>query len=420
MRAGESAGPLTIEDWMALAVANPQAWQKTLNERLRRCARSTRRRVLCDLIEAPQPLPSGPLAGTPYVLKDLFDWRGHPTRCGSILPPFVQHRAEVDAEIVSYFSRLGASCCGKTQLNEFAYGLSGENPHYGNCLNPLDPTRLSGGSSSGSAWMVAAGVVPLAIGTDTGGSIRVPAAWCGIYGMRWQPGWLLRGCYPLATEFDTVGWFTRTASDMALTLRCGMGEKEQLADTSPPSGLACIPVGGVDAALRKPLARIFTQLGLTSNNRLLQLPSLQQAADAFTVLQSQQAYEQHQYLLEQYGDHYDPQVRERLMRGRDWTGQQVSQARAVQAKWREWLEDYFGKYNVLCLPACPQAAPHVNGSTPELRNKTLALTALASLTGKPVLTVPLQINDHQSIGIQCLFAQSAPTLPLQVLERVRI
>ncbi len=418
MRAGESAGPLTIEDWMALAVANPQAWQKTLNERLRRCARSTRRRVLCDLIEAPQPLLSGPLAGTPYVLKDLFDWRGRPTRCGSILPPFGQHCAESDAEIVSYFNQFGASCCGKTQLNEFAYGLSGENPHYGNCLNPLDTSRLSGGSSSGSAWMVARGIVPLAIGTDTGGSIRVPAAWCGIYGIRWQPGQWLRGCYPLAAEFDTAGWFIRTASDMAHTLRCGTGEKEQTADDLLLNGLACIPFGSVDAALRKPLTKVFTQLGLTTNNRLLQLPSLQQAAEAFTVLQSQQAYEQHQYLLEQYGDQYDPQVRERLMRGRDWTRQQVRQARAVQAECQVWLEDYFSKHNVLCLPACPQSAPLVNASSPDLRNKTLDLTALASLTGKPVLTIPLQLNAHQSIGIQCIFAEAVSAVPLKILARL--
>jgi len=132
--------------------------------------------------------PTRPLTGIPYLLKDLFDLTGVPTRAGSTFLDKVRPTPNHDCRIASELTRLGAACAGKTHLVEFASGLTGENPHYGDCPHPHRPDRLSGGSSSGSAALVAAGVAPLAIGTDTGGSVRVPAAWCGLYGFRLTPG----------------------------------------------------------------------------------------------------------------------------------------------------------------------------------------------------------------------------------------
>lgn len=402
--------PLSIEDWISLAATDPQAWQSTLKRRIEHCIETTGERVLCDHA-IPSPSQSGPLAGMPFVIKDLFDWRGRPTRGGSILPA---HSATSDADILTRFEAMGANCCGKTQLNEFAYGLSGENPHYGNCPNPLDPRRLSGGSSSGSAWMVARGIVPLAIGTDTGGSIRVPAAWCGIFGIRWQPAQFLHGCHPLAAGFDTAGWFTATARDMAASIETWFGD--------PPAPVAwngdcCIPGDSVDPAIHTPLSETMANLDLRQNDSLLPWPVLQQAAEAFNILQSREAYAHHHDRLEQYGNQYDPTVRARLLRGRDWTADEVAAARATQAELTAWGDEYFKENQILCLPACPQPAPSVDQATPELREKTLALTALASLTGKPALTIPVRIDGQCSVGIQCVFKESRPAVPLEILNR---
>ena len=134
------------------------------------------------------PPTAHPLHDIPYLLKDLFDLAGVPTRAGSTFLDKIRPTPTHDSRIASALARLGAVCAGKTHLVEFASGLTGENPHFGDCPHPRWPDRLSGGSSSGSAALVAAGVAPLSIGTDTGGSVRVPAAWCGLYGFRLTPG----------------------------------------------------------------------------------------------------------------------------------------------------------------------------------------------------------------------------------------
>jgi Asp-tRNA(Asn)/Glu-tRNA(Gln) amidotransferase A subunit family amidase len=409
--------PRSIEDWMTLAACDPRAWHRILKRRLQHCQRTSQKRVLCDAFIPHAPSPSGPLAGVPFVIKDLFDRRGHSSPCGSILPPFLEYCAESDAEIVSDFEALGASCCGKTQLNEFAYGLSGENPHYGNCHNPLDPSRLSGGSSSGSAWMVARGIVPLAMATDTGGSIRVPAAWCGIYGIRWQPGQWLGGCYPLAAEFDTAGWFTATARDMAISLQKSDCQTSAVEADHCLNGLACIPADSVDPTISEPLAVAINGLGLARDDKLLSSSFLQASARAFNILQSRQAYAHHQLLLEQWGQLYDPAVRARLLRGRDWSVSEVQWARTVQVELSQWLDSYFSQYSIFCLPACPQSAPKISRASDELREKTLALTALASLSGKPVLTLPVCLDARQSVGLQCIFSAAESAIPLQILAR---
>ena len=134
-------------------------------------------------------------------------------------PCLTRSPAKKDSGVVKRLSELGASCVVKTQMNELAYGLSGENPHSGDCPHSTIPSALSGGSSSGYAYMVVAGVLPLGIGTDTGGSVRVTAAWCGIYGIRWPRGYMTESMVPLASSFDTLGWFTKSGEDIARMLR---------------------------------------------------------------------------------------------------------------------------------------------------------------------------------------------------------
>lgn len=157
---------------------------------------------------------AGPLAGVPFAVKDLIDQAGLPNTCGASFAPFVPAES---AECVSRFEAAGAVPIGRVGLHEFAFGFSSENPWFGPVRNPLDPELSTGGSSGGSAAAIAAGIVPLALGTDTGGSVRVPAALCGVIGLKVTHGrGSIRGVYPLASGLDTVGPLAGNAGDAEL------------------------------------------------------------------------------------------------------------------------------------------------------------------------------------------------------------
>ena len=195
--------------------------------------------VVADELELAEAFASSragtPLRGVPYLLKDLFDVAGLPTFAGSLFLPEVRPKPESDSRIVKSLAAAGAVIAGKTQLFEFAWGLTGENAHYGDCEHPHFPGRTTGGSSSGSALAVAADIVPFAVGTDTGGSIRVPAAFCGIFGYRGTPGdALISDAVPLSPRFDTAGWFTRSAADMRSVMDALVGPPRR----APPPAAA--------------------------------------------------------------------------------------------------------------------------------------------------------------------------------------
>ena len=207
----------SIENTQKCYIKDYNQWARLIDKSLKECVDKTSTSVISQLIQFNKNNIIGPLAGVPYAVKDLFDVSGFPSKNSSILPEF-NACATKNSAIIERMSQLGATCVAKTQMNEFAYGLTGENPHFGNCKHPLLKNCLSGGSSSGSAYLVAADYLPLSFGTDTGGSIRLPAAWCGVYGIRWVPGYFLEGAFPLAPSFDTMGWFSASAEDMTRTL----------------------------------------------------------------------------------------------------------------------------------------------------------------------------------------------------------
>ena len=165
-----------------------------------------------------------PLARVPYFAKDLFDVAGVPTLAGSTFLPEARPTRASDGAFVQAMHATGAVLAGKAHMHEFAYGITGENPHYGDVDRPGFPGRTTGGSSSGSAALVAAGVAPLALGSDTGGSVRVPAAFCGVFGFRLMPRdpWL-SDAVALAPSYDTAGWFTANAADMRRPAMPGSG-----------------------------------------------------------------------------------------------------------------------------------------------------------------------------------------------------
>ncbi|MCC5847409.1 MAG: amidase [Verrucomicrobia bacterium] len=337
-----------------------------------------------------------PLAGTPCFVKDTFDIAGLPTRASSRFLERVRPGPHPDSALAKKLRALGVSILGKTQMNEFAYGLDGANPHYGDCPHPFLPGHCSGGSSSGSAWVVAKGLVPLAFGTDTGGSIRVPAAFCGIVGLRIPPNdWSTDGCFPLSPTFDTVGWFTRTLPEMTRYTR-------HLLDLPqvPPQGTELRILNAVpDHPVLTPFVnRQFPQAKTCTDFN--DSDQTEARLKAFSVLQSREAMEVHKNWIDQYAEEYDPKVRALILRARTWTDEEIEQAEAVEKNLQNQIQDLFRDADILLLPVSPFPAPP-SPMTQTQRAGLLTHTALGSLCRLPILTLPVPGPDG-SYGIQCL------------------
>ncbi len=359
--------------------------------------------------------PDRPLHGVPYFLKDLYDLAGVPTRAGSTFLDQVRPTPAQDSRLVQRWRELGAACAGKTQLVEFASGLTGENPHYGDCPHPRFPDRLTGGSSSGSAALVAAGVVPLAAGTDTGGSVRVPAAFCGLYGFRLTPGEaLIRDAFPLSPTMDTAGWFTANARDMHTAWRALVGESPPKSDLRgchlPMGALLKDADAGTARACDAAAAQICPPADAATQADLLE--SWREAVDAYLTIGMSDAHGVHRDWLAPYREHYDPLIWKRFTDAGNYPAEQIARAQAVQKGiWESWRQFFFN-YDYLVLPAVPGPAPHKADCTVELRRNIIRLTAPASLGGQPVLSIPVSLPAGLTAGLQIVLpVANSPVVP---------
>lgn len=394
---------MTISDWQQLS---PAMAAHELHQRVRtRLTAGQQRAVLAALGDEAglaehfsTALRGTPLSGVPYFLKDLFPVAGQPMLAGSTFLPEVRPAAPQDAAIVQKLSASGAVLAGRTHLQEFAYGITGENPHYGDCAHPRFPDRLTGGSSSGSAAVVAAGIVPLAIGTDTGGSVRLPAAFCGLFGFRLAPrDPFIADAFPLAPSYDTAGWFTATAGDMATTMECLVG-----LTPTPREPRGCyVELPGLDAevalACGQAAARFASRETETS---AAMRAALGNSVETYNTVVADEAWAIHRPWAERFRDRYDPAVWQRLNRVHATTEKQREDARrsteAIQRMWR----DCFRAYDFIVLPASPFAALTKADCTPENRLRILSLTAPASIGGYPVLTLPVTLPSGLTTGLQ--------------------
>ncbi len=367
-----------------------------------------------------------PLAGVPYLLKDLFDLAGAATRAGSTFLENIRPTPTRDSHIVQELATLGAACAGKTHLVEFASGLTGENPHYGDCPHPRFPNRLSGGSSSGSAALVAAGVAPLSIGTDTGGSVRVPAAWCGLYGFRLTPAdEFIRDAFPLAPTMDTAGWFTANAADMLMTwqaLRRANPPDAPSGKNAPnparePRGCylnARRLVPGMDPAVAT--ACDFAAASLTDHadgeTESSLLRSWQHAVETYVTIGMSEAHAVHRDWLVPHREHYDPVIWQRFTDAGNFAPDDIARARERLQEIRRAWSDFFRTYDFLVLPAVPCAAPTKAEATVELRRNILTLCSPASLGGLPVLSIPVVLPSGLTAGLQIVLpAADSPVVP---------
>jgi aspartyl-tRNA(Asn)/glutamyl-tRNA(Gln) amidotransferase subunit A len=365
------------------------------------------------------PAPRSPLKGIPFAAKDLFDAAGLPTFAGSNFLPEVRHAASAglapaDGAFIRDVHAAGAALAAKAHMHEFAYGITGENPHYGDCEVPGHPGRTTGGSSSGSALLVKAGVVPFALGTDTGGSIRVPAAFCGLHGFRMTPRhpWISDGVL-LAESLDTPGFFTANASDLralldALVPERGMGAPPMSGSPlpAPRSSLkgAWLALPGLDPAVEKAFraaaARLAEPIPVSTAAELL--PLFAPAAELYAILGGIETWRLHAPFYDRYRDRYDPNVRMRIDRARTLTAADGARAQAnrdaITAAWAS----LFREYDYIVLPASPCPAITKPECTVEMRSRILSLTVPASMASLPVLALPVPLPDTGglSTGLQ--------------------
>jgi len=363
---------------------------------------------------------TGPLAGLTFAAKDLFDIAGHRTGCGN--PDWLRTHppAETTAPVVAELLAAGATCVAKSHTDELAYSLNGENHHYGTPRNVNAPGRIPGGSSSGSAAAVAGELVDFAIGTDTGGSVRVPASYCGIYGLRTTHGRIsLEGVMPLAPRFDTVGWFARSADIMT---RVG---SVLLSDRVPPPRAGSILVprdawdladGAVVEALQRPLDRITGIVGGRRDGAVSQ-QGLGDWFTAFRILQGAEIWQVHGEWIERTNPRFGPGIADRFRWVATITPDEVAEAETVQQAAEAELRPLRDGNAVIALPTAPGIAPRLNLPAEELeayRYRALQLTAIAGLGRLPQISIPAGRADGCPVGLSLMAARSGDELLLEL------
>jgi aspartyl-tRNA(Asn)/glutamyl-tRNA(Gln) amidotransferase subunit A len=374
-----------------------------------------------------------PLYGIPLAVKDLFETRGIRTTAGSRF--FRDYEPDEDSAAIRKLTDAGALILGKTNTHEFAFGVTGVNPHYGTCHNPWDKTRISGGSSSGSAVAVAAGMALGAVGTDTGGSIRIPASLCGVVGLKPTYGRVgLRGIFPLSWNLDHAGPITKTVRDSALMLQSMAGydplDPSSVDETvddyllhidkGVKSWRIAIAVGTyIDEANAEVVAavdeagRIFKNLG--GDVISVDMDNLRGLALANGQMVSADAAAFHRNRLREHPDWFGADVRERLEYGRSLSSTDYSLARRKQTEGRRWMEEFFKDYDLLMLPTTPITAPLIKGTDAIAQARQLTrFTAPFNLTGLPALSIPCGFDSKGlPIGLQLV---SGPWNEVSVLR----
>lgn len=369
--------------------------------------------------------PDGPLRGVPVGVKDLFDVAGQVTAAGSLVP--AGPPAAADAVAVARLRAAGAVVLGRTRTHEYAWGLTTQHEVLGGTRNPWDTTRVPGGSSGGSAAAVAAGIVPLALGTDTGCSIRLPAAWCGLVGHK--PTWgtvPLDGCVPLAPSLDHGGALVRTVEDVRLALLVLGGLK--LPQPAPVHGLRAGVVRGpmtpgVAAALADVDDRVVA-LGLSL--REVALPLADRLGEAYSGVQAGEALAWHRGTgrWPAHAQAYGTDVRGYLERAERAGPERLAAAGALREELRRRVAALFTDVDVLLLPVAGSGPPAISSADltalATVRDAVLPWTVLANLCGLPACSVPVGLDDDGlPVGLQVVGPPGADGRVLDLAEQLQ-
>lgn len=362
----------------------------------------------------------GPLHGIPVAIKDIIDVAGVATTCAT--KALAPRLAERDADCVRRLRQAGAILFGKTKLLEFAYGIA--HPAFGQTNNPFDPSRTAGGSSGGSAAAVAAGIVPLALGTDTGGSVRAPAAYCGIVGLKPSFGLLaLEGVYPLSASLDHLGILGRDADDVALAL----------------DALAPLPAGAIagNGGIRLGVARCQwnhtavrpdVRTAIEAAARRLRAAGIEivdieldppeaMAATLLDILLPEAA-QVHAPTFQHGEAGYAPGTAAQIRAGMSLPAPRYRAAKEQQQRWTRQLDSVFAQVDALIAPTVPFVAPDSDPAlSAEGDDEILTLTH-ANLTGAPSVSVPCRREGGLPVGLQFTGPRGADAALLALVRRL--
>jgi 1-carboxybiuret hydrolase len=376
----------------------------------------------------------GPLAGVPFAVKNLFDIRDVPTLAGSKInreaPP-----ASRDAALIERLEAAGAILVGALSMGEYAYDFTGENVHDGAVHNPHDLERMSGGSSSGSAAAVAGGLVPLSLGSDTNGSIRVPSSLCGIFGLKPTYGRLSRArSFPFVASLDHVGPLARGTRDLALAYDAMQGSDPD--DPACAAGVAepvspllergveglriAVATGYFKCRSAETLAAIDRVAAALGANRDIEIPEAERARSAAFIITASEGASLHLDRLRTRAKDFDPAVRDRLIAGAMLPASLVVKAQKFRRWYRDAVLKLFGEVDAILAPATPCPAPRIGQETfvfddveiPVRANLGL-YTQPISFIGLPVVAVPVPL-DPLPIGVQIITAPWREDVALRI------
>ena len=375
-----------------------------------------------------QGAAQGLLAGTRFGVKDLYHLKGFKTGFGH--PAWLDSHpaAEVTSDAVLSLLSAGASVVGKTHCDELCFSLNGVNKYYGTPLNVNAPGCIPGGSSSGSAAAVAGGLVDFALGSDTGGSIRVPASYCGILGIRPSHGAVsLDGALPFAPSFDTAGWFANTP-----TLMRDIGRVLLPANSSGQQAgqlfVATDAFSHVDQSTSIALQAVVDQMGpaFTGSRNLSFSPDgLDPWMHAFRVIQGSEIWQTHRDWLIGLGPEFGDGIRERFKWVSTITPEEIAAAKELRLHVRDYFDNLLVDNAVLVIPTTPGPAPLLDTSTPDLekwRNRSLGLLCIAGHAGLPQLSLPVAQVQGRPVGLSLIAARGNDHLLLELacsLEEIR-
>jgi AtzE family amidohydrolase len=389
----------------------------------------------------------GPLAGAPFAAKNLFDIAGLVTLAGSRIdaerPP-----AAADAILVRRLIAAGAVPVGALTMDEYAYGFTTENAHYGPAHNPHDPARVAGGSSGGSGAAVGGGLVPVALGSDTNGSIRVPASLCGVFGLKPTYGRLPRsGARLFAASLDHVGPLARSVGDLAAAYDAMQGpDADDPACAAVPveptlpglergaAGLRIAVAGGYFAGSGPAAAAVATAAAALGARRVVEIPEAARARAAAFVITAAEGANLHLADLKRRAGDFDPATRDRFLAGALVPAAWVIQAQRFRRWYREEVLALFRDADILLAPATPCPAPPIGQETIEIDGTTVptrpflgVYTQPLSFVGLPIVAAPLWPEGDLPIGVQIVAApwreadalRTARTLERAGVARVR-
>ena len=382
----------------------------------------------------------GPLAGVPYGVKDLFDVKDVVTLAGSKINR-ANAPAVADAVLIQRMMAAGAVLVGGLTMGEFAYDFTGENAHYGPSRNPLDPTRMTGGSSGGSAAAVAAGFVPVSLGSDTNGSIRVPSAFCGLYGLKPTYGRLPRTrTFPFCDSLDHLGPFARSVGDLSLCYDALQGwDDGDAACVNRPvrpvsaaldqgvDGLRIAVAGGYFRRDAEPgaLAAVDRVARVLGTSHEIDIPLAQRARAAAFLITNAEGSALHLEDLQRRAVDFDPDTRDRFLAGAMLPASWYIAAQRFRRQFAEAMNKIFADIDIILAPSTPMSAPLLGQKTMMLGDREVPLrpnigifTQPISFIGLPVAAVPVRESDGMPFGVQVISRPWREDLCLRVARVV--